>query len=180
MRLSAGWLRAGRLRAGRLRAGRLRAGRLRAGPGWRRGERGSMAVEFVVVAPAFALLLLLVSAGGQWVSVTGQVGGAARDAARAASVARSTGDAQAQAQFAASQDLSGSCSGSPGGHPQVTVTPVAEGPGASFATATAVQVQVACDVGLAAFRLVGFPGHQTFTATGVAPLDTFVCRSGAC
>ena len=151
-----------------------------AGQGRRRAERGSMAVEFVVVAPAFALLLLLVSAGGQWVGVNGQVGGAARDAARAASVARAAGDAVAQAQLAASQDLAGLCSGSPAGRPQVSITPVSAGRGVSFAAATEVQVRVACDVTLAAFRLVGFPAHQTFTATGVAPLDTFVCRSGAC
>jgi Flp pilus assembly protein TadG len=146
----------------------------------RRAERGSMAVEFVVVAPAFALLLLLVSAGGQWVSLTGQVGGAARDAARAASVARSPADAVAQAQLAAGQDLSGLCAGGPGGHPQVTVTPVSGGQGAAFATASEIEVRVACDVRLSAFALVGFVAQQTFTATGVAPLDTFVCRSGAC
>jgi Flp pilus assembly protein TadG len=146
----------------------------------RRGEHGSMAVEFVVVAPAFVLLLLLVSAGGQWVGVNGQVGGAARDAARAASVARSVGGALAQAQLAASQDLPGLCPGSPAGRPQVTVIPVSGGQGSSFAAATEVQVRVACDVRLTAFGLVGFPAHQTFTATGVAPLDTFVCRSGGC
>ena len=139
-----------------------------------------MAVEFVVIAPAFALLLLLVSAGGQWVSVTGQVGGAARDAARAASVARSAGDALAQAQLAARQDLPGLCQGSPAGRPQVSVAPVPGGQGAGFATATEVQVRVTCDVRLSAFALVGFPAHHAFTATGVAPLDTFVCRSGAC
>lgn len=146
----------------------------------RRAERGSMAVEFVVVAPAFAVLLLLVSAGGQWAGITGQVGGAARDAARAASVARSPADAVAQAQLAASQDLPGLCAGSPSGRPQVTVTPVSGGQGAVFATATEIEVRVACDARLSAFALVGFPAQQTFTATGVAPLDTFVCRSGAC
>jgi hypothetical protein len=57
---------------------------------------------------------------------------------------------------------------------------VSGGQGASFAAATEVQVRVACDVRLAAFRLMGFPAYQTFTATGVAPLDTFVCRSGGC
>jgi Flp pilus assembly protein TadG len=150
------------------------------GRGAGRAERGSMAVEFVVVAPAFALLLLLVSAGGQWVSITGQVGGAARDAARAASVARSPADAVAQAQLAASQDLPGLCSGSSGGRPQVTIMPVSGGHPAAFANASGIEVRVACDARLSAFALVGFPSQQTFTATGVAPLDTFVCRSGAC
>ncbi len=159
-----------------------RAQGTRPGParGGRRADRGSMAVEFVVVAPAFALLLLLVSAGGQWVSITGQVGGAARDAARAASVARSPADAVAQAQLAASQDLPGLCTGSPGGRPQVTVTPLSGGRGTALAAATEIGVRVACDARLPAFALVGFPAEQTFAASGVAPLDTFVCRSGAC
>jgi Flp pilus assembly protein TadG len=134
-----------------------------------------MAVEFVVAAPAFALLLLLISAGGQWVSATGQVGGAARDAARAASLARSPADAAMQAQTAASHDLAGLCAS-----PSVTVAPKAGGQPSSFATAQDVRVTVECTVGLAAFQLVGFPASQTFSAVAVAPLDSFVCRSGTC
>lgn len=150
--------------------------------GWRGADRarGSMAVEFVVVAPAFALLLLIVSAGGQWVNVSGQVGGAARDAARAASVGRSAGDAQAQAQLAAQGDLPGQCVASPGGAPSVTVIPMTGGQVADFTAATAVQVRVSCGVSLAAFRLVGFPSTRTFSDTAVAPLDSFVCRGGQC
>ena len=41
-------------------------------------DRGSMAVEFVVAAPALVLLLLLVAAGGQWLNLTGKVGSALR------------------------------------------------------------------------------------------------------
>jgi Flp pilus assembly protein TadG len=134
-----------------------------------------MAVEFVVAAPAFALLLLLISAAGQWVSATGQVGGAARDAARAASLARSPAEAALRAQTAASQDLAGLC-----GSPSVTIAPRAGGQPASFATAQDVRVTVECNVGLAAFQLVGFPASETFSAVAVAPLDSFVCRSGAC
>lgn len=149
---------------------------------WRGADRarGSMAAEFVVVAPAFALLLLVLSAGGQWVSVSGEVGGAARDAARAASVGRSASDALAQAQFAARGDLPRQCAASPGGVPQITVTPVAGGQPADFTTATAVQVRVSCGVSMAAFHLVGFPVAKTFSDAAVAPLDSFVCRSGQC
>jgi Flp pilus assembly protein TadG len=142
----------------------------------RDGERGSLAVEIVLVAPAFVLLLLLISAGGQWVSATGQVGGAARDAARAASVARSPDEAPLLAQQAADQDLAGLCAGDP----SVTVTPMVAGQPAPLAGGQDVQVLVRCDVGLAAFRLVGFPASQTFSAVAVAPLDSFVCRSGTC
>ena len=45
-------------------------------------DRGSMAVEFVVAAPALVLLLLLVAAGGQWLNLTGKVGSATRDAVK--------------------------------------------------------------------------------------------------
>ncbi len=55
-----------------------------------RRDRGSMAVEFVIAGPALVLLLLLVSAGGQWLNLSGDVGAAARDSVRAASFARST------------------------------------------------------------------------------------------
>jgi Flp pilus assembly protein TadG len=156
-----------------------RSMRLMASRATRLSERGSMAVEFVVVAPAFVLLLLLVAAGGQWVSASGQVDGAARDAARAASFGRSPADAQNQAQLAAAADLPTLCSGSAAGL-QVSVTPTSGGSAAPFATAGEVQVTVSCSVALAAFRMVGFPGTQTFRAVAVAPLDTFVCRSGAC
>lgn len=139
-----------------------------------------MAAEFAVIAPAFALLLLLLSAGGQWVSVTGQVGGAARDAARAASLARSPVEAVAQAQDAANQDLPGTCSADAGKVPRVAVTGMSGGAIAPFTTAQDVRVMVSCTVSLAVFRLVGFPASQTFTDTAVAPLDPFVCRSGAC
>jgi Flp pilus assembly protein TadG len=72
------------------------------------GDRGSMAVEFVVAAPALVLLLLLVAAGGQWLNLTGKVGSATRDAVRSASLARTFADAQANAQTAAQSDL-GAC-----------------------------------------------------------------------
>jgi Flp pilus assembly protein TadG len=153
--------------------------RLRAWLAARLTERGSMAVEFVVIAPAFVLLLLLVSAGGQWVNASGQVDGAARDAARAASLSRSLADAQNQAQTAAQADLPSLCSGGAAGL-TVGVTPMSGGAAAAFGAANVVQVTVSCSVGLAAFRLVGFPATQTFRAVAVAPLDSFVCRNGAC
>jgi Flp pilus assembly protein TadG len=147
-------------------------------PGRGRQARGSMAVEFVVVAPAFALLLLLVSAGGQWVSMTGTVGGAARDAARAASLGRSGPEALAQAQQAARSDLAGKCTAGPSGVPQVTVTPMTGGAVTTFGAASAVQVRVSCDVSLSVFRLIGFPASRVFSDAAVAPLDSFVCRGG--
>jgi len=51
-----------------------------------------MAVEFVIAGPALVVLLLLVSAGGQWLDLTGDVSAAARDSVRAASFARQYND----------------------------------------------------------------------------------------
>ena len=70
-----------------------------------------MAVEFVVAAPAFVLLLLLVAAGGQWVSASGEVGAAARDAVRQATLEVSYADVQQAAQSAAQGDLNNLCPG---------------------------------------------------------------------
>ena len=143
---------------------------------WLRNDRGSMAVEFVVAAPALVLLLLLVSAGGQWLSATGDVGSAARDAVRGASLARTFADAQANARSAAQADLGTRCSG---GAPATTVqlfsggAPV--GPG-DFATAQQIQVTVSCVASLAAFHVIGFPGRRTFSDNATAPLDPFVDR----
>ncbi|HEY1321307.1 MAG TPA: TadE/TadG family type IV pilus assembly protein [Streptosporangiaceae bacterium] len=140
------------------------------------GDRGSMAVEFVVAAPALVLLLLLVSAGGQWLNLTGKVGSATRDAVRAASVARTFADAQANAQSAARSDLAGVCRG---GAPSTSVqlfqdgAPVGAG---NFAVAQDVEVTVSCVASLAAFHVIGFPVSQTFGDTAAAPLDPFEDR----
>ena len=92
----------------------------------RRSDRGSMAVEFVIAVPGFLLLLLLVAAGGNWVSSAGQVGAAASDAVRAASLARTIQDANAAANQAASYDLGDACTaGGPTAQawPALSVTP---------------------------------------------------------
>jgi len=146
-------------------------------PGRRlQADRGSMAVEFVVAAPALVLLLLLVSAGGQWLNLTGDVGSATRDAVRAASLARTFAAAQANAQAAAQADLGGRCGG---GAPATTVQLFQDGApvGAdSFATAQQVQVTVSCVASLAVFHVIGFPVSQTFADSATAPLDPFTDR----
>ena len=139
-------------------------------------DRGSMAVEFVVAAPALVLLLLLVSAGGQWLSATGDVGSASRDAVRAASLARTFADAQANAQSAAQADLGARCQG---GGPTIKVQLFQDGApvgGGAFATAQQIQVTVSCVASLAVFHVIGFPVSQTFGDSATAPLDPFEDR----
>jgi Flp pilus assembly protein TadG len=142
---------------------------------WLRNDRGSMAVEFVVAAPALVLLLLLVSAGGQWLSATGDVGSASRDAVRAASLARTFADAQANAQAAAQADLGARCQGGATVKVQLFQDGAPAGGGA-FATAQQIQVTVSCVASLAVFHVIGFPVSQTFGDTAAAPLDPFVDR----
>jgi Flp pilus assembly protein TadG len=141
-----------------------------------RNDRGSMAVEFVVAAPALVFLLLLVAAGGQWLSATGDVGSAARDAVRGASVARTFTDAQANAQTAAQSDLGARCGGG-GATTRVQLfsdgAPV--GPG-NFAVAQQIQVTVSCVASLSVFHIIGFPVSQTFADSATAPLDPFEDR----
>jgi Flp pilus assembly protein TadG len=142
-----------------------------------RTDRGSMAVEFVIAVPALVLLLLLISAGGQWLNLTGDVSAAARDAVRAASIARDFGTAQQNARAAAQADLNGVCGG--GGGPATSIqlfqggTPV--GPG-DFGAAQQIQVTVSCAASLQVFSAIGFPASHTFTDTAAAPLDPFVDR----
>jgi Flp pilus assembly protein TadG len=141
------------------------------------GDRGSMSVELVVIAPALVLMLLLIGAGGRWVESHGALGGAARDAARAASVGRTPEDADSLAQQAAQADLatSGWCDGG-------TVSVGVNGfpATATIAQGTDVTVTVSCNVNMAPFTLLGFQAATPVTARAVAPLDPFMCRGVNC
>jgi Flp pilus assembly protein TadG len=129
-------------------------------------DRGSMAVEFVLIGPAFILLMLLMAVGGRVVETQGQVDGAARDAARAASVQTDVGQVQGAVQNAASADLT------PSGHSMCPGGMVPAWTGGS--AVQAVTVTVRCTIDLAFF-----PGLGSLTLTGhaVAPLDQFVSRN---
>lgn len=140
-----------------------------------RGERGSMAVEFVIAAPALVLLLLLVSAGGQWLDLTGDVSAAARDSVRAASLAQTYAAAEDDARAAANNDLGATCVLL---NTNVALTQGGATVGAGdFPTAQDVQVTVTCTASLEVFSAIGFPVSHTFTDTAAAPLDPFAYRS---
>jgi len=126
---------------------------------WRRGERGSMTVEFVVLTPLLLVLMLFLVLAGRVVEAHGQVDGAARDAARAASLARSPGGAQAAADQAVSADVNGWCS-----------PPVIAGfaPGSQAVT---VRLNCALDLSFISFGSVHVTGYA------IAPLDQYVGRT---
>jgi Flp pilus assembly protein TadG len=127
-------------------------------------DRGSMAVEFALLAPAFIVLMLLLVLGGRVVEAQGQVDGAARDAARAASVQQDSANVGSAIQDAANGDLYTT------GHQVCTQEPT----GTWVPGEDAVSVTIRCriDVGF-------FPGLGSMTMTGsaVAPLDTYVERN---
>lgn len=144
-----------------------------------------MAVEFVAAVPAFIALLLLVGAGGEWVSASGEVGAAARDAVRQASLEVNYADVQPAAQSAAQADLNSKdlCPGAA----KVKVELLANGlqvgqaawvSGTGGGGAQEIQVTVSCNVNLQAFHMIGIPASQTFTDIAAAPLDPFSERTG--
>ena len=126
-----------------------------------------MAVEMVLMTPAFVLLMLFLVGVGRVVEAQGQVDGAARDGARAASIQRDIGQVGTAVNQAANQDLDPTtgknmCPDGMTAHAQPNSNP-----------ATNVQVTVICTINLAVV-----PGLGTMNITGqaVAPLDTYVQR----
>jgi Flp pilus assembly protein TadG len=142
------------------------------------GGRGSISVELVVLAPALALLLLLLGAGGRVVEVQGHIDGAARDAARAATLGRSGVQAGQLARQAAVADLGATswCAQRSievlvSGYPAAGPLPAGGGD---------VTVTVSCEVNMSPFTSLGFTAQMRFTGQAVAPLDPFMCRDVTC
>lgn len=127
-------------------------------------DRGSLAVEFALLAPAFIVLMLLLVLGGRVVEAQGQVDGAARDAARAASVQENSANVGTAVQDAANGDLYET------GHTVCTQQP--RGIWKNGDDVVSVTIQCKIDLGF-------FPGLTSMTMTGsaVAPLDTYVERN---
>lgn len=120
------------------------------------GERGSMAVETVLLAPVFLMFLLFLVGAGRVVEAQGEVNGAARDAARAASVQRTFAAAQTAAREAARAALGAGC------EPRVELDD------ARWEAGGAVAANVTCALDLG---FLGFPATRELTGTAVVPLE---------
>ena len=136
------------------------------------GERGSVAVEIALLAPALVLVLGLLVAGGRlWFART-TVLEAALTSARAASLARSAGEAAAAGDEAGRQSMATAglrCSTS-----SVSVTTAAFA--VPVGTPATVTSDVSCSVPFADVLLPGMPGTIALSGHGSAALDTYRAR----
>lgn len=126
--------------------------------GRRRDESGSMAVEVVILAPILMMFVLLVVAGGRYVSVEGDIQATARDAARAAALQ----DTRGEAEQAARSIISGSLDCDP-----------AVGFNADWRPDGSVSVTLRCQVPYDDLGLLGLPGHVTIEAESHVRLDPY-------
>jgi Flp pilus assembly protein TadG len=130
-----------------------------------KGERGTAAIELVLVAPLIMVIFLFVVGLGRMAHARQQLESVAADSARAASLERNTYQSAAAAQAAARQSL---------GDTGVSCTNLAVDVDlASYQPGGRVTVTVACTTKLSDIGMAGFPGSKTFTATSVVPIETF-------
>lgn len=131
-------------------------------------ERGSVALEAAILAPAFMLLCLLIFTGGRVALAQMAVQSAAAEGARSASIARSAGEAHGSATAAADSTLSNqglTCASR-------SVSVDTSGFGVPVGTDSKVSVTVTCVVDLSDLSVPGVPGTTTVTQQAVSPLDT--------
>lgn len=148
-----------------MRAGFLRRCQRHTGQ-WLADQRGSMAIEIVLLTPVLIAFTLLVVAGGRLVARQGDVDSAARDAARAASIERTEGSAQAVARTVAYDSL-------PDGTSCDLPVVVTSWPPASSNEPGLVSVRITCRVSYSGLGLIGLPGSAKVEGKSAAPLDQY-------
>lgn len=128
-----------------------------------REERGTAALEMVVLAPVLIVVLLFVFGLGRMAHADQQVQSVAADAARAASLERNTSASASAARQAAEASLGEagvSCT-----NLDVSVNLSSYEPGGQ------VSVTVKCTADLGAVAMAGFPGSRVFTASSTVPIE---------
>jgi hypothetical protein len=131
-----------------------------------------MSVELVMIAPALALVILLLVAGAR-VSLAGNaVESAAVAAARDASLSRTTAGAQSGAQLAANVSITQS------GLSCANFTVVVDDSGLNVPLGQVGQVSatLTCTLNMTDIALPGLPGTKTITTTASSPVDAFRAR----
>ena len=133
-----------------------------------RNERGSAAIELVLLIPALMVLLLFAVAGGRVAIAHGSVEQAAADAARAASIARTAGEAQTSAGEAARATIANqglSCT-------SLTLTVDTSGFATPVGTPASVAATISCMVRLTDLAVPGL-SDPVVSATVTSPLDLY-------
>ena len=128
-------------------------------------ERGSVAVEVAVLAPALVALMLLVVFAGRVSEAEGEVRRAASQGARAASLHQNPAGAVDAATSAVNGNLADS--GFVCGELFVEVETDRLQPGG------AVAVVVRCTADMSDVALLGVPGSRTFVARAVEVVDRY-------
>lgn len=126
-----------------------------------RDERGSMAVEIVILTPVLMMFVLLVVAFGRYVAAEGDIEATARDAARAASMELSRSAAQDVAQRVVATSLDADTDCAP---PEVSGT---------WAPGGEISVSLDCRVSYEGLGLIGVPGSVNIDTTSSVPLDPY-------
>ena len=133
-------------------------------------ERGfSNAAEIIIIAPALALLIALLVAGGRTALADNATQGAAMSAARAASLSRTPADAATAAEDAARRSMSQSgitCA-------NLTVNLNLGGLTAPLGTTGTVSATVNCKVSLSDITIPGIPGSRMMTSDASSPVDAY-------
>lgn len=130
-----------------------------------RDERGSAAIELVLVTPLLLLFAMVAVGFGRLADARLQVNDAASQAARAASIARDPGTASAAARRVAVASLAGH---------HLTCLPVSVTVDTSaFHPGGAVTARITCTVALSDLSPFPVPGAKTVQAAATSPIDVF-------
>lgn len=133
------------------------------------GDRGSVAVEVAVIAPALVMLMLLVVFAGHVSEADGDVRRSASEAARAASLREHPDTATDTAVETAAANLA--TAGIDCNELTVNVDTTNFEPGGT------VSVDVTCVAALSSVTLLGVPGSRSFHARAVEVIDRYRSES---
>ena len=131
----------------------------------RRDDRGTAAVEMVLIVPVLICAFLFVVGLGRMAHARQQVEGVAADAARAASLERNTDRSAAAARAMAVQALGSAGLSCQGLTLDVDVS--------NYRPGGTVRVTVRCTANLGDVALSGLPGHRVFSANATVPIETY-------
>ncbi|WP_350276575.1 TadE family protein [Kribbella sp. HUAS MG21] len=133
--------------------------------GRHRRERGTMALEMVILAPVLLALFMFLLACGRYFQTSSLLESAARDGARGASQSRSLQEAQGRVDDAVSSTMSQavkSCKDSASG--RVTT---------GFTAGTPLSVEVTCTINYRDLGLLGLGGDTKITKRFTSSVDPY-------